>query len=88
MYFWSLQVLARASIFPMIGQLVTAWFYVNPKKEKTEPVTTAVHFKQACIRLWKNKKPRLFGLIEILDSSINMTIHRFEGLYFENLIAV
>lgn len=88
MYFWSLQVLAWASIFPMIGQLVTALFYVNPKKEKTEPVTTAVHFKQACIRLWKNKKLRLFGLIEILDSSINMTIHRFEGLYFENLIAV
>lgn len=88
MYFWPLQILAWASIFPMTGQLVIALFYVNPKKETTEPVASAVHFKQACIELWKNKKLRLFSLIEILDSSINMTIHRFEGLYFENLIAV
>lgn len=55
MYFWPLQILAWASIFPMTGQLVIALFYVNPKKETTEPVASAVHFKQACIELWKNK---------------------------------
>ena len=88
MYFWSLQALAWISILPMTGQLVVALFYRNPRKEKSEPATTMAHFKQACRQLWENKRLRLFGLIEILDTSVNMTIHRFEGLYFENLIAV
>jgi len=85
LYFRSMQFLAWMSVLPMTGQLAVSFFYVNPEREQK---AEKHNFKRAFLSLWKNKKLRRFGAIEILDSSFGMTIGRFEGVYFENLIAV
>ena len=85
LYFQSIQFLAWVSVLPMTGQMIIAFFYVNPKPEK---IPEQHNFKRALLSLWRNKNLRRFGAIEILDSSFSMTISRFEGVYFENLIAV
>lgn len=87
MYFYPIQILAWISILPMAGQLVIAFFYVNPPLESKTNINGDHDFKQAFFLLWRNKKLRLFSVIEILDSSFCMTVHRFEGIYFENVIA-
>ena len=87
MYVWPIQILAWISVLPMIGQLIIAFFYVNPSV-KTKNGAGDHDFKQAFSVMWRNKNLRLFSVIEILDSSLCMTLHRFEGIYFKNLVAV
>ncbi len=89
LYFQSLQFLAWLSVLPMTGQLVVSFFYVNPSRNNRK--TSEKHelnLKKTLCLFWQNKKLRFFSLIEILDTSFYMTINRFEGVYFENLITV
>lgn len=87
-YFFSVQVLVWVSILPLTGQLGVVLCYVEPKKIRTTQAESPEHFLQACRLIWQNPKLRLFSLIEIADTSVGMTFHRFEGLYFEKLIPV
>ena len=86
MYFWSLRVLAWVSVVPMLGQFIVALFYVNPDSDGKAKERRS--FKQALLCLRQNKRLRLLGAVEVLDTSFSAALRRMEGVYFETLVAV
>lgn len=86
MYFLSMRILAWVSIVPMAGQLVVAFFYINPSAERR--TREKQNFGQMLRCLWQNKKLRLLAFIEVSDSSLRGALRRMESVYFETLVAV
>lgn len=86
-YFFSLQTLAWISVFPILGQLLIAFLYVEPKhlihKQKISPYK---HFLIGFRKLWRNKKLRFYAIIDMIDSSVGTASYRMESAYYETLI--
>ena len=86
-YFYSLQTLAWISVFPIIGELIIALLYVEPKhKGNLHQVSSYKHFLIAFRRLWRNRRLRFYSIVSMLDTSVGMASHRFESAYYETLI--
>lgn len=87
-YFYSLQTLAWISLFPLLGSLVIAFLYVEPKRTKEQHQHTSLHhFLIAFKELWRNKRARFYAILDMLDESVGMSTHRFESVYYDTLIA-
>lgn len=87
-YFFSLQVLAWISLFPVLGQIVTSWLYVEPQRtKKYYHKTTIKHFLIAFRRLLRNRKLKFYATIEMIDTAVGFSSFRFESAYYETLIA-
>lgn len=86
-YFYSLQSLAWISVFPIVGQLVTAWLFVEPKRTQQQTRTTSwTHFLIAFRRLWRNKKLRFYATISVIDEAVGFAFLRIEAGYYNTLI--
>ena len=86
-YFYSLQMLAWISIFPIAGQLVTAYLFVEPKRTIEQKRTTSIaHFLIAFRRLWRNKRLCFYAGFTILEEAVGFTYYRIEAAYFQTLI--
>ena len=86
-YFFSLQILAWLSVFTMVGQLVTAYLFVEPKRITEQRKTTSmVHFFIAFRRLWRNKKLRFYAGFTLLNESVGEAYTQIVAAYFQTLI--
>lgn len=86
-YFFSLQTLAWLSLFTMIGQLITAYLFVEPKRIAEQKRTTSIaHFIIAFRRLWRNKRLRFYAWFTLMNESIGKAYEQIETAYFQTLI--
>ena len=86
-YFFSLQTLAWLSLFTMIGQLITAYLFVEPKRIAEQKRTTSIaHFIIAFRRLWRNKRLRFYAWFTLMNESIGEAYKQIETAYFQTLI--
>lgn len=86
-YFYSLQVLAWISVFPVLGQLFVAFLFVEPKNiSKRRKTTSKKHFLIAFRRLWRNKKLRFYAAVTIANEGIGFAFTRIESAYYNTLI--
>ena len=86
-YFFSLQTLAWLSLFTMIGQLITAYLFVEPKRITEQRKTTSmVHFFIAFRRLWRNKRLRFYAWFTLINESVGEAYTHIEAAYFQTLI--
>ena len=86
-YFFSLQTLAWLSLFTMIGQLITAYLFIEPKRITEQKKTTSiVHFFIAFRILWRNKKLRFYAWFTLINESVGETYTHIEAAYFQTLI--
>lgn len=86
-YFFSLQTLAWVSIFPISGQLITAYLFTEPKRTTTQKqLPSLTHFTLAFRRLWRNKRLRFYALFTIFDEAVGHTYRYLEAAYFKSLI--
>ena len=86
-YFFSLQTLAWICVFPISGQLVTAYLFVEPKRTRTQrQVPSFSHFLIALRRLWRNKRLRFFAFFTVCNEAIGYAYTRIEAAYFQTLI--
>lgn len=86
-YFYSLHVLAWASLIPFACQFMAVWFYIEPQcTQKSKKANSWVNFKLAFKNLWQNKKLRFYASIEMIDTAFGMATFRFEGAYYQTLI--
>lgn len=87
-YFGSLQILAWTSIVPFVAQFIAVWFYIEPKRsQRPKKASSWVNFRLAFKNLWHNKKLRFYAWIEMIDTAFGMATFRFEGAYYQTLIA-
>jgi len=85
-YFYSLNVLAWASVgFSLLPIFVTIGF-VEPKNRGREDCTSFKHFVAAIKAFVQNKKLRVLATIQMLGHGISFAGHRFEGAYFNMLV--
>lgn len=86
-YFYSLHVLAWASLIPFACQFIAVWFYIEPQcTQKSKKANSWVNFKLAFKNLWQNKKLRFYTSIEMIDTAFGTATFRFEGAYYQTLI--
>ncbi len=87
-YFFSLQVLAWISVVPALLQIGVIYFFVEPKRiENIKKTNSYKHFLIAFRRLWRNKKLKFYATIELIDNAFGMASFRFEGAYYQTLVA-
>lgn len=86
-YFFSLQTLAWLSLVTMIGQLITAYLFVEPKRISEQKKTTSmVLFFIAFRRLWRNKRLRFYAWLTLMIESVGEAYSQIETAYFQTLI--
>ena len=86
-FFFSLQTLAWLSLVTMIGQLITAYLFVEPKRIAEQKRTTSIaHFFIAFRRLWRNKRLRFYAWLTLMNESVGETYEQIETAYFQTLI--
>ena len=86
-YFFSLQTLAWLSLVTMIGQLITAYLFVEPKRVSEQKKTTSmVHFFIAFRRLWRNKRLRFYAWLTLMIESVGEAYTQIEATYFKTII--
>ena len=86
-YFFSLQTLAWLSLFTMIGQLITAYLFVEPKRiTEQEQTASFAHFLIAFKKLWRNKRLRFYAWITLMNEAVDDTYEQIEATYFQTLI--
>ena len=86
-YFFSLQTLAWICVFPILGQLITAYLFIEPERTNTQKqVPSFTHFFIACKKLWQNKKLRFYAFFTIFNQSIGYGYTCIEAAYFQTLI--
>ena len=87
-YFYSLQVLAWVSIFPVLIQIGVIYCFVEPKRIRgNERVNSYKHFLIAFRRLRRNKRLRFFAIIHLVDNAFGMASFRFESAYYQLFVA-
>lgn len=85
---FSFEFLAWICLIPAAAQLITAFCLKEPKRvhiKKSLPSFASIRI--ALRRFRRNKKLLFVAFIRILESSVEVTIHRFEAAYFKTLIA-
>lgn len=87
LYFYSLHVLAWISVIPAIIQLISSFFFVEPKINSTKDVNSWEHLKHACRNIKSNTKLQKVSALVCLNRAFNMTAYRMESVYFSQLIA-
>ena len=86
-FFFSLQTLAWLSLVTMIGQLITAYLFVEPKRIAEQKRTTSIaHFIIAFRRLWRNKRLRFYAWFTLMNESVGEAYEQIETAYFQTLI--
>ena len=86
-YFFSLQTLAWICVFPISGQLITAYFFVEPKRTSIQKQLPSLsHFLIAFRKLWRNKRLRLYAFFTVFNEAVGYAYTRIEAAYFQTLI--
>lgn len=86
-YFFSLQTLAWICVFPISGQLITAYFFVEPKRTSIQKqLPSFFHFLIAFRKLWRNKRLRLYAFFTVFNEAVGYAYTRIEAAYFQTLI--
>lgn len=87
LYMFSLQALAWVCIVPAVLQFVLALYLKEPKRLYVRKnVSSFSSMLIALRRFRRSKKLSFFALVRVLESSVEITIHRFEAAYFKTLI--
>ncbi len=88
-YFFSLQTLAWISVFPVLGRIIIAFLYIEPKRSLAPKHGTSLkQFLIAWRRLMRSKKARFYALIGMTDTAVGFSTFRFESVYYESLVAL
>lgn len=87
LYFYSLHVLAWISVIPAAIQLISSFFFVEPKINTTKDVNSWEHLKHALRNIKSNKKLQKVSALVCCNRALNMTAYRIESAYFSKLIA-
>ena len=85
-YFYSLNVLAWASVAFSIVPIFVTMGFVEPRTHNGEDCTSFKHFVAAIKAFVQNKKLRILATIQMLNHGISFAGHRFEGAYFNMLV--
>ncbi len=85
-YFFDLLVLAWISVFPVFGELLLSFFYVEPRQRMSHKQSSWQHFLMAFRKLWKNKKLRFWAFVQMSDTAVGMASFRFESAYYALLL--
>lgn len=87
-YYGSLNLLACLSVIPAAAKIIIASLLVEPKNNLEEGISPWQQVKKS-VRLFL-KKPRLrkYSLLQIVNSSLQLAVFRFESMYYEQLVPI
>ena len=88
LWHFSMKALAWFCTIPAALAFIHALFFIEPKRLYAHKNLSSFSSLIIALRRFKrNKKLSFFAFIRILESSIEVTIHRFEAAYFKSLVS-
>lgn len=83
----SFEALAWFCLIPFIVVMVCTFCFKEPKRLYVKKSLSSLSSVLIALRRFKrNKKLSFFALIRVMETSVEVTIHRFEAAYFKTLV--
>lgn len=87
-YYGSINILAWLSVIPAFAKIIIAWMFVEPKSNIEEGISPWEQVKKSIKLFIKKPKLRKYSLLQIVNSSLLLSIFRFESMYYEKLVPI
>ncbi len=87
-YYGSLNLLAWLSVIPAAAKIIIASLLVEPKNNLEEGISPWQQVKKSVRLFLKKPKLRKYSLLQIVNSSLQLAVFRFESMYYEQLVPI
>ena len=86
-FYCSIHTIAWISVFPMMGQIITAFLLVEPVRTKKQKLCTSWNqFMNALKTLIHNRRLTFYSFVTIIDESITNGFNRMEAAYYQSVV--
>lgn len=88
MYYSNMNILAYISVIPAFLNMLISFFYTEITTQiKVQQKNSLKHFLSAFLLIIRNKKLRLYSIIQMCYMALGNGSYYFEGAYYETLIS-
>lgn len=85
-YYSSLQILAWLSVIPVFLLIIVTFLFIEPKSNFESGISPLQQLKKSLHLFATRKKLRTYSILQIMSSSVILSVYRFESLYYQQLV--